>query len=174
MRAFERDAGGHLTTRLEPEEATLLAGLASQIIGLLTRATSVDPAGVPADDPALRRLLPDAYPDDADASAEFRRFTVEGLTERKVSNAVAVIASLSEAVEATVATDVHLDASAVQAWLRCLTDMRLALAERLGLTAGDANGPAANRPPNATAAMLSDVYDWLGFVQESLLQAMAD
>ncbi len=176
MRAFEHGADGRLMAQVEPEEATMLSELASQIVGLVT-AGPADRLAREADDPALRRLLPDAYPDDAGASAEFRRFTVDGLVERKVANAVALIASLSEAAEATAPTEVRLDPAAVQAWLRCLTDMRLVLAERLEITDDDPSTPAPagrseSNPPDAAAAMLRDVYDWLGLVQESLLHAI--
>ena len=39
------------------------------------------------DDPALARLLPDAYGEDADASAEFRRYTELSLREKKQAQA---------------------------------------------------------------------------------------
>ena len=51
-----------------PDELAELTGLAG-----LTWPTA-DEVEVP-DDPALRRLLPDAYRDDAEAAAEFRRYT---------------------------------------------------------------------------------------------------
>jgi hypothetical protein len=39
----------------------------------------------------------DAYPDDAEASAEFRRFTADDLTTRKAANARRIIADLAAA-----------------------------------------------------------------------------
>jgi hypothetical protein len=52
---------------LESEEAMLLSELADQVDSVLL-------LGEPSD-PALGRLLPSAYPDDAEASAEFSRYT---------------------------------------------------------------------------------------------------
>ncbi|MGH2900127.1 MAG: DUF2017 family protein, partial [Solirubrobacteraceae bacterium] len=60
----------------EREEADVIARLAAESAELVESVRSgVDPAS----DPALLRLLPDAYPEDAEASAEFRRFTTDGL-----------------------------------------------------------------------------------------------
>ena len=91
----------------------------------------------------LQRLLPDAYRDDSDDSAEFRRFTERSLTSAKVANAEAVLASLAggrarrdiddDDVEDQDPIEVELDPDAVQAWLRTLTDIRLSLAVRLGI-----------------------------------------
>lgn len=181
MKGFEQVPLGLFTARMEPEEAVILSELASQVVELLlTGAGSKDHyARRHSDDPALLRLLPDAYPDDAEASAEFHRFTVDGLVERKVANAMAVVASLTEAAEAMEPTEVRLDAASVQSWLRCLTDIRLVLADRLEIkdeeqgAAQSAGSPdAAVEPSSETDAMMRDVYDWLALVQESLLHSL--
>ena len=92
----------------------------------------------------LQRLLPDAYRDDTEEAAEFRRFTERSLTSAKVANAETVLATLRDAgldetkvdeAEDQEPLEVELDAAAVQAWLRTLTDVRLALAIRLGIRA---------------------------------------
>jgi cytochrome P450 len=148
---------------LEPVEAALLSQLAGQVAGILTESDPDDAQR----NRALARLLPDAYADDPDASAEFRRFTSGDLTDRKVRNARVVIEDVADAMIADGATEVRLDPQATQAWLRSLTDIRLVLATRLGIqTDGDL--------PRDTdeAMMLGDVYDWLGWVQESLVSAL--
>jgi hypothetical protein len=106
-------------------------------------------------------MLPDAYPDDARASAEFRRFTASGLIERKVANAGTVMMTLTSAIETG---EVRLDAGEAGAWLRCLTDIRLTLAARLGIETDD-------QPPSEDT-VLQDLYDWLGSLQNSLVDAV--
>ena len=56
---------------LETEEAMLLSELADQVDSVLLLGE--------ADDPALGRLLPNAYPEDLEASDEFTRYTRESL-----------------------------------------------------------------------------------------------
>ncbi|CAN5294766.1 DUF2017 domain-containing protein [soil metagenome] len=155
MIGFRAEAEGY-TAQFEPDEAAILGELAGQVAELVQLG---DPA-----DPVLSRLLPDAYPADAEASAEFRRFTSGGLGERKVRNATTVIGALGTAAAATTSTPVTLSEEDAQAWLRTLTDIRLSLASRLGVT--DV-GPSGDPPQG-----LLDLYDWLGFVQESLVRAV--
>ena len=79
--------GGRLEARLEPVEARLLTTMATDLLELLGPGQGADadplaamvglssgPLEQPAD-PALARLLPDAYGDDDEAAAEFRRYT---------------------------------------------------------------------------------------------------
>ncbi|GMA85887.1 hypothetical protein GCM10025868_11370 [Angustibacter aerolatus] len=81
----------------------------------------------PPDDPALRRLLPDAHRDDAEASAEFRRYTERSVRERKRSGLQVAVESLQH--DGTVV----LTPEQRTAWVVALTDVRLVLGERLGL-----------------------------------------
>ena len=112
MKPFKRRRRGGLCATFEPGEAQVIASLTSQVVELLRDrngelASDPDPlAGelglsggpsLPPEDPVLQRLLPDAYRDDSDESAEFRRFTERSLTSTKVANAEAVLASLREA-----------------------------------------------------------------------------
>lgn len=159
MRGFVR-AGAVIRTEFEPVEAALLTQLASQVAGILTSRDT-------APDPALVRLLPDAYSDDAAKAEEFRRFTSPDLTERKVQNAKTMIADVAEALIAEEPTTVELDPRSIQAWLRTLTDIRLVLASRLGIVQ---DGDPARADDEAF--MLGDLYDWLGGVQESLVGAL--
>lgn len=164
MRAFESAGDGIVSARLEPVEAGLLTQLAGQVAELIDESR----AGGAATDLAVLRLLPDAYPDDAEASAEFRRFTADGLSEKKVRNARTMIADVAPAAKAAGPVEVRLDAESAGAWLRSLTDIRLVLAARLGITEdGDAAGGE-----DEESLMLGDVYDWLGFVQDSLVNAL--
>lgn len=153
MKAFRREADGTVFAAIDRDEALLLQSLASQLTALLREGDGGDPAVI--------RLLPDAYPDDPIASAEFRRFTADGLVERKLANAGTVMTSLSESIETG---EVRLDPVQAGAWLRCLTDIRLTLASRLGIESDD-------QEPNGDT-ILQELYDWLGFLQNSLVEAV--
>ena len=165
MRAFEPDGDGSVHAVLEPVEAALLAQLAGQVAGLLA-----EQRGGAAADLAILRLLPDAYPDDSEASAEFRRFTADELTEKKLRNARILIADCANAADADGPFTIHLYAASIGAWLRSLTDVRLVLATRLGITEEGDLAP----DDDEEALMLTDVYDWLGFVQDSLVSALEE
>lgn len=162
MRRFERQPDGGYLALVEPEEAQLLQSLAQQITEMLG---GEDPEAGPTGplDPAVKRLLPDAYPGDAEASAEFRRFTASGLIDRKTRNAHAVIASLELAVSSG---EIVLDEAGAAAWLRTLTDIRLVVAARLGIETDDDESRDDLDP------LMRDIYDWLGFIQNSLVEAL--
>ena len=150
---FVRPRGGdEIRVRLDADERGLLTDLVGQLLSLLENGDEGDPA--------LARLLPAAYRDDAEAAAEFRRFTADDLTRRKVENGRAVLATLGEAGST-------LDRAAQQSWLRTLNDLRLTLGERLGVT-GDGLPEGGDRQLQATG----HVFDWLGYLQEALLRSL--
>lgn len=186
MMRFARDASGTVSALFFPVEIDLLRLAVTQLLELLDAAGS-HALGASAD-PALRRLLPDAYRDDAEAAAEFRRFTADGIIDGKERNARAVLAVLAEQPGVASADDaenggdgggddaggdddipvaIRLDEAAVQAWLRTLTDLRLTLAERLQISPD-----GMQHLDDEEAPFLASVYDWLGMVQESLVYAI--
>lgn len=192
MRPFKRRRRGGLVAELEPGEAQVLANLAGQVVELLrdrngAPESDADPLVVelgmggpslPPDDPVLQRLLPDAYRDDVEDAAEFRRFTERSLTSSKVANAETLIGSLvdggldvGEDDLGDRPVEVELDGEQAQAWLRSLTDIRLSLAVRLGIEDDDDALLLQESEDEAVQAM-SDVYDWLGYVQETLIAAL--
>jgi hypothetical protein len=171
-----------ITARLTANEAAMLGTLAGQLIDLLAERSIEAGSGESSDasdalyaqlgiggasarplDPALARLLPDAYRDDAEAASDHRRLTERGLVDRKVSNARAVIATLESATTSTFGTvrRLSLDEHGVQAWLRTLTDLRLTIAARLQIEEDGDEGVGDE-------AMLA-VYDWLGYLQGTLI-----
>jgi hypothetical protein len=182
--------GGVLAT-FSGFEADLLRSLASQLIELLRNeaavpATESDPLEVmldftgpttAPDDPVLARLFPTAYRDDEDAAGEFRRFTETELRSGKADNAARVIDTLEEAglppqLEGEdLVIDVELPEEAALGWLKSMTDMRLALASRLDITEGDEDY-WETLPEDDPRAHVHDIYDWLGFLQESLVRAV--
>ncbi len=153
MKAFTADVDGTVFAALNRDEALVLQSLASQVSVLLREGN--------ASDPAVVRMLPDAYPGDPASSAEFRRYTATGLIDRKVANADTVMVSLSSAIESG---EVRLDRQQAMAWLRCLTDIRLSLATRLGIERDD-------QEPDGDS-VLQEIYDWLGFLQNSLVESV--
>ncbi len=123
------------------------------------------PAEVPQD-PALARLLPDAYRDDPDAAGEFRRFTEQSLRTAKQQSARAVLDTLPSG-----GGPVKLSGEQAQCWLRALNDVRLALGVRLGVTEEFEEQWQELDPLDPRSAAF-EVYAWLGGVQESLVQAL--
>jgi hypothetical protein len=161
MRGFRGESGGVLSARLSGQERDLLASLAGQVATMVSERESVRA------DPALRRLLPDAYRGDDAAAAEFRKYTEDSLAERKIQNALTMIRTLESATPHGSGIDARLDAPAAQAWLRALTDIRLTIAARLGIEADGDEGP-----DDEEGRAMREVYDWLGFVQGSLVEAL--
>ena len=119
------------------------------------------------DDPVLARLLPDAYSDDPEASAEFRRYTEESLRAGKINAARAVLASLPAG-----GGDVVLSESECQMWLKALNDVRLALGVRLGITAENEDPLGSASVDDPRSAYLW-VYQWLAYLQDSLIESLS-
>jgi len=188
---FSPGRRGRILGVFSPLEAELLRTLVSQVVELVRdeapeRKTSDDPLESLLDlegplsrpeDPVLARLLPDAYSDDEDAAGEFRRFTERTLRDQKAEQGRLVITDLEQAgLTGEVDADdepIELDLAAEQSqvWLRCLTDVRLALATRLGVEQDDEEY-WESLPDDDPRAYMHDVYDWLGYVQETLVQAL--
>jgi hypothetical protein len=171
-------------------EADLLRSLAAQLIELLRNesatAENVDPLEAMLDfsgptqepeDPVLARLFPTAYPEDEEAAAEFRRYTEGTLRDGKAAGAAAVIDTLEEAglpdrPEDGLYIDVELDRATAVTWMRSFTDVRLAIATRLGIEEGDEDywHQLADDDPRA---QVHDIYEWVGYLQETLVQAVS-
>jgi hypothetical protein len=170
-------------------EADLLRSLAGQLIELLRNEEAtpgqVDPfeelmdfsgPTTAPEDPVLARLFPSAYPDDDEAAADFRRFTESTLRNGKAAAAAGVIDALEEAglppePEDGLFIDVELDEPATMAWLRAFTDMRLAIATRLGIEDDDDNERWEALPEDDPRGQVHEIYQWLGFLQETLVES---
>ena len=177
---FRRTVRGRVVLRVDDEERVLLAALARQLVELVTpdeRPTGeeadplaamvgIDPFARRPDDPALRRLFPDAYADDEEAAAEFRRFTERSLRDVKLEHARTVLATLDGSGGTVTLSDAE-----AQAWLGTLNDLRLTLAERIGLDE-DNHEAFYDLPPEHPAFALFHLYDWFTFLQESLVHAL--
>jgi hypothetical protein len=118
------------------------------------------------DDPILARLLPDAYPDDEDASGEFRRYTEHSVRSGKLAAAQTVLGTLPES-----GGRIRLSRDDAQAWLRALNDIRLALGVQLNVTEDMADMIDQAEPGTPQAAGLW-IYDWLSLLQQTLVHAL--
>jgi hypothetical protein len=189
MTQFRARRKGSVQVELPAHAAALLASLARQLVELLSDGEASQPVDAdpleamldfdsprePPQDPALLRLLPDAHRGDVEASAEFRRFTERSLRDGKVADAMTVIDDIGEIPDDlppdAADFEFEIDADAARAWLRCLTDMRLTLAERLGVTAED-EAYWESLPDDDTRLPVYEIYGWLGYLLESLLDSV--
>jgi hypothetical protein len=151
-------------------EAAHLAGLVSQFAELLDGARST------SGDPAIARLVPDAYADDAAAAQDFRDVTEQDLLERRREDAGRVLASLHDATllpdapepagdAALELIELRLDPEELRSWLRSLAAIRLVLATRLGIRTEDDHDVDDPR---------FGIYDWLGYRLDGLVQAASE
>ncbi|MGZ4581080.1 MAG: DUF2017 domain-containing protein, partial [Nocardioidaceae bacterium] len=130
------------------------------------------------EDPVLARLFPSAYRDDEEAAGDFRRFTEGALRDGKAAAAATVIDTLEEAglppelAEDGLMIDVEMDEPTAETWMRSFTDIRLALATRLGVEDDDEEY-WLSLPEDDPRTHVHDIYDWVGFLQETLVQSLA-
>jgi hypothetical protein len=183
---FRSRRKGRVYVEMPAYSAMLIADLARQLIELLSDGEATSAAGVdpleelvvmdsprPAPtDPALLRLLPDAYPDDPEVAAEFRRFTEQSLRKAKVGSAEVVVTSIGdlEPDSDEEMVDFELTPEQARAWMRCLTDLRLTLAARLEVVADDEE-TWLSLPDDDPRGPLYRIYGWLGYQLEALLDA---
>ncbi len=191
MKRFQRKRG-MITTQLSGYEVELLGSLVEQLVELVSdgepdefgpTAESVDPferlvrdLGVDpdepevSDDPVLKRLFPNAYPHDAQASSDFRRYTERDLKTKKVVDAQVVLAALASTELG--AQVLRIPPAEADAWLRTLTSVRLAVAARLDITDSESAERLVELPDDDPRTFMVSVYDWLGFAQETLLSSL--
>jgi hypothetical protein len=173
---FTRDRDGRLHLSLDDVERVVLTSLTQQMIDFVA-AEPLDPDADPLaalvgidetaevpEDPALARLFPDAFRDDPEAAADFRRFTERDLRTLKTEHARTVATDLASCSE--VVPDDH-----APAWLGFLNDTRLTLGARLEITE-DNHDEFASLPQDDPRFALFGVYDWLTFLQDSLVHQL--
>lgn len=118
-------------------------------------------------DPVLARLLPDAYDSDLDggrAAGEFRRFTEAELRDTKSQAAQTVLETLADDRSAKVV----LTAEQAEIWTAALNDLRLSLGVALGVSEDHRRRRDLTDPLYPRAV----VYDWLTWLQASLLEVL--
>lgn len=193
-----RRIGDRYLLALDADEAQALGLVIAQVAGLVQSHRSTSPGGVPGSgavtgaggtaahlariagveaaavnpvDSALARLFPDGYTDDAEAAAELRRLTQGTLREQKIRNATAVLDALP-----LEGGEVHLDADGAEAWLLALNDARLVVGTRLDLD-DDTDllvelDDAVLADPTSPRVLALSVYQFLSYLQETLIQAL--
>jgi Domain of unknown function (DUF2017) len=147
---IERTRDGDFRLRLSDGERELLTSLPAELTALI----EADPA-----DPELRRLFPPAYEDDEESEVEFRRLMHEEL-----------LAGRREALQvlAETARSDRLSSEQLDAWLRALTDLRLALGTRLGVTEETYDREIDRDDPRAFEL---SVFAYLSWLQEHAVAA---
>jgi len=154
-RRVARRADGDFDLDLRPEERTLLRSLPASMRLALTE-------GTPADDPGLARLNPKAYPADDELEAEYRDLIGNELDAGR-------LAAL-DTLEAT-ADAPTLDENQMEAWMRAINDTRLLRRTRLAATEEPASREVPDDHPDAQAIA---VYDYLSWLEEQLVEALAE
>jgi hypothetical protein len=156
---IRRDPTGSVLFQLEEYEGDLMRQLLKEMTTLLE-------ADIPPSDAVLKRLFPDAFEDEEKAGA-YRELIGNELHDRKT----AALRTARETVGESGPVDATLDEEQVDRWLALLTDIRLAIGTRLDVT--EERMAAELDPADPDAAALS-VLHWLGWIQESILAAVAD
>jgi len=177
---FKRHGNDTYVAQFAESEQEVLLNLCEQIIELLAERTDHghdDPLAAmvgitshdsPPEDDVLHRLLPNAYADDVDA-AEFRRYTESTLRGKKQAHAISIRMALKSSPEG----DIEVDHDGANAWLGGLNDIRLALGVRLKIENNSYEHLELLAPDDPLRGIYA-VYSWLGWLQETLLDALMD
>ena len=147
---IRRTRRGDFELRLPPAERDVLRSLPSQLRALLR-----------SDDPALERLFPPAYADDARMEEEYRGLVREDLLAAR-ERSLDVMASTIDAN--------RLDEEQVLAWLGAINDLRLVLGTRLEVTE---ELYETGLPDDDPRAVPFAIYAYLGWLQEQVVGALA-
>lgn len=181
-----RRKGERVTAVFDRQEAALVRGMVSQVLEMLeVRAEEAPqddlaeltgirtgPSTAP-DDPILSRLLPDFHRLDDDApsmedqnsAAALRSLHEPELLDLKTGVAGVVLDTCPPN-----GGEVRLSLEQAEAWLASLNDVRLALGTALDVTEDMPDHLPADDPREPHL----NVYHWLTWVQESLVQAMSE
>ena len=177
-KGFKKIDENSFSISFSPSEREVLINLSGQIIEILAERVDVfdkDPlaemVGItghdsPPDDEVLLRLLPNAYADPVESS-EFRRYTESTLRSKKRSDSMDMRSRLLEPI----GSNILLDRDGAQSWLGALNDMRLSLGVRLNADKHTYEHFEMLSPEDPMAAVFA-VYSWLGWIQESLINAL--
>ncbi|MDR7302985.1 DUF2017 domain-containing protein [Haloactinomyces albus] len=177
---------GHLVTRLAPQEAAVVRGLVGQIKDMLTARADEAPADelseltgirtgptTPPEDRVMGRLLPDFYrrdpetgesdAEEADAAGAMRSLHEPELLELKTGVAATVLDTCPRDGGTVKLTEEQADS-----WMSAINDVRLALGTALDI---DEDMPE-ELPEDDLRREHLNVYQWLTWVQDSLVEAM--
>lgn len=159
-----------VVVKISRVEAVHLADLVEQFIDVLSASDADSDARM---DPAIARLVPDAYTGDPDAAAEFRSLTQADLLGRRDADARTMLSSFpalpatadlqdSDSEDLAETISIPLRQDEVRSWLRTLAAVRLVMASRLGIETAEDHDDADAR---------FGIYDWLGYRLDDLVRA---
>jgi hypothetical protein len=152
QRRVRRTRHGDFEIRLSAEERDILRSLPAQVREALETGDRADPA--------IARLNPTAYPDNADLDDEYQLLMGEDLNEGRLK----ALQAFEDSVDAD-----RLEEEQALAWLRAVNDTRLLLGTRLDVS----EDPAERRvPPDDPRAPVLALYDYLSVLQEDLVEAL--
>ena len=150
-RSIRRTRQGDFEVRLSDEERELLRSIPPQ----MREALASDPG-----DPALARLYPTAYPDDAERDAEYRRLMGDELSAGRLE----ALDTLEASIDAR-----RLDHEQALAWTRAINDVRLLLGTRLDVSEEPSTPDLDPDDPHAPVLAL---YHYLSYLEEQLVEAL--
>ncbi len=177
---FYRHGDNAYVVQLSESEREVLTNLVEQILELLGERADKhvdDPLAAmvgitshdsPPEDDVLLRLLPNAYADQVDAS-EFRRYTESTLRSKKYGHSMSMRITLKTAIDGII----EVDHDGANDWLGAMNDIRLALGVRLKVEQTNHEELELLAPDDPLRGVYA-VYNWLGWLQGSLIDALMD
>lgn len=138
--------GDMVMVDLHEEEREMLRQVLPQLRDLL----------MTGNDATLRRLNPNARPDDAEAEASYRELVDDDLLRGRLE----AIETVENGIDGA-----ELDDAGVGSWMHSLNSLRLVLGERLALEGHDLT--SHDDPGTAVSAL----YEWVGWLLEQLVAA---
>ena len=121
----------------------------------------LDSVGAPGEDPAADRLDQAPYPDDPEASTEFRRLMADEMAQSRAADRSAFALTVEQAPRGVI-----LSPGESEAWLRVLGDARLVLASRLGIADDGWEERFSENDPSIA------LLHYLGWLQQSLAETL--
>ena len=145
-----------VSLKLNTTETAILRDLVEQMRALVKESDATDPIRA--------RLFPDAYDDEEEAAA-YRSMTGGDLSAVKLE----ALDRVSESLGKEGSKRIKLDDDDAEAWIRALTDMRLAIGTRLDVTEDTMD---LEPDPNDPGFVALQTMHWLGWLQERILERM--
>lgn len=192
------DANRGFQVVLPTQAALRLRARSRDLLAVLRSAATTSPS---SEDAALRaRLMPNPYPDDNEAAEEFARLSGSEVADGKRSRAAGLIAAVERAledagcklstVEALAPTELgapwppsrtpipeqlifELHEGDALDWVRAVTDLRLALAHRLGIVDQDTADRIESADLPEHLRPMRDDYIFFATFQEGLVSALS-